>query len=198
LRLNQRCYGSSSDLSQSLQRVCPNFPSDGLHSAPHFIFSNVSNLSGRKNSKPFLPPILERPDRSRVPLRQEGYHVHNLDLVSFNLPPFSHSVPRKLRRRKDGAGYRPVYRVKYPINRTIWRGVITTQYPKITLAAARVNANLTQVEAADLLGISKETLQNYESGKTVPTVFLCRKIEEVYRFPIAHIRFGAEGALSGT
>lgn len=76
--------------------------------------------------------------------------------------------------------------------------VSTTQYPKISLAAARVNANLTQAEAAKLIGVSKAALQNYESGKTAPTVLLCRKIEEIYRFPVAYIRFEGEDVLSDT
>ena len=42
------------------------------------------------------------------------------------------------------------------------------KFPKITLAAARVNAGLSQQEAAKALGVSVATLQNYESGKTVP------------------------------
>ncbi|MFR2614039.1 MAG: helix-turn-helix domain-containing protein, partial [Subdoligranulum sp.] len=44
----------------------------------------------------------------------------------------------------------------------------TQKFPKISLAAARVNAGLNQQEAAKALGVSVATLQNYESGKTVP------------------------------
>ncbi len=40
-------------------------------------------------------------------------------------------------------------------------------FPKIQIQAARVNANLTQKEAAKKLNISQATLQNYESGKIV-------------------------------
>lgn len=67
--------------------------------------------------------------------------------------------------------------------------VNSTEYPKISLAAARVNANLTQAEAADLIGVSRITLQSYETGKTVPTMTVCRKIETVYKFPISYIDF---------
>lgn len=70
------------------------------------------------------------------------------------------------------------------------------QYPKIQLKAARVNANLSQDEAADLLNISKATLQNYESGKTIPQWDMVRKIGEVYRFPTDFIFFGTDYALS--
>lgn len=37
--------------------------------------------------------------------------------------------------------------------------------PKISLAAARVNSNLTQAELADKMGISRETVVAWESGK---------------------------------
>lgn len=66
--------------------------------------------------------------------------------------------------------------------------------PQISLKAARVNANLSQQEAAKKLGISKATLQNYESGQTVPDILISRKIEEVYDFPIDYIFFGADTA----
>lgn len=70
--------------------------------------------------------------------------------------------------------------------------------PRISLKAARVNANLSQQEAAKRLGISKATLQNYEVGNTVPDILLSRKIEDVYGFPIDFIFFGPNNALSGT
>ena len=56
------------------------------------------------------------------------------------------------------------------------------KFPKITLAAARVNAGLSQQEAAKALGVSVATLQNYESGKTVPQWGTVQKIEAVYNF----------------
>ena len=65
-------------------------------------------------------------------------------------------------------------------------------YPKITLAAARVNAGLSQDEAAKRLNISKETLSNYERGKSVPNWETAQKMESVYQFPIDYIFFGEE------
>ena len=50
----------------------------------------------------------------------------------------------------------------------------------ITLKAARVNKNLTQEEAAKLLGISKDSLWNYENGRSFPDVRVVKKMEEVY------------------
>ena len=39
---------------------------------------------------------------------------------------------------------------------------------QITLKAARVNAGLTQLAAADKLNVSVATLKNWERGKTFP------------------------------
>jgi len=63
-------------------------------------------------------------------------------------------------------------------------------YPKITLEAARVNAQLTQSEAATKLGITRRTLQNYEKGRTVPDWDTVKLIEKVYEFPADYIFFG--------
>ena len=70
------------------------------------------------------------------------------------------------------------------------------EIPKIQLKAARVNADLSQDEAAKLLNISKATLQNYESGKTIPQWDMVKRIGEVYRFPTDFIFFGTNYALS--
>lgn len=51
---------------------------------------------------------------------------------------------------------------------------------KVTLKVARELKGLTQREAASILGISKDTLSNYERGKSYPDVPLIRKIEELY------------------
>jgi len=50
----------------------------------------------------------------------------------------------------------------------------------VTLKAARVNKGLTQVEAAKRLGISVDTLGNYERGKYFPDVPEIEKIENLY------------------
>lgn len=68
--------------------------------------------------------------------------------------------------------------------------------PKIQLKAARVNANLSQEEAAKLLNISKGTLQNYENGTTVPQWDMVKRIGELYRYPTDFIFFGNDYALS--
>lgn len=50
----------------------------------------------------------------------------------------------------------------------------------ITLKSARVNVGLTQVKAAEKIGITVDTLSNYERGKSYPDVPVIQKIEEVY------------------
>lgn len=65
-------------------------------------------------------------------------------------------------------------------------------YPQITPAAARVNAGLNQKEAANELQISLSTLQNYESGASVPSWDMVKKMEKLYGFPSDFIFFGEE------
>lgn len=54
------------------------------------------------------------------------------------------------------------------------------EYPKISLKAARVNAELTQIEAVKLLKINVSTLQSYESGERIPPWNVVRKMSEIY------------------
>lgn len=67
---------------------------------------------------------------------------------------------------------------------------------KISLAAARVNANLTQTEVADKMHVSKQTIVNWEKGKIIPGTaqldFLCR----LYKFPVDNIFLPCESTLS--
>ncbi len=51
----------------------------------------------------------------------------------------------------------------------------------ITLRAARVNAGYTQMEAANKIGVSKESISNWERGKSYPDVPQLKKIEELYK-----------------
>lgn len=59
----------------------------------------------------------------------------------------------------------------------------------ITLKAARLNKRYDQNEAAKLIGISPDTLSNYERGKTFPDVPILKKIEEVYNVKYDDINF---------
>lgn len=59
----------------------------------------------------------------------------------------------------------------------------------MTLKAARVNAGLTQTEAAKQLGVTKNTLSNWELGRSFPTVPQIRLIEDLYAVPFAELEF---------
>ena len=50
---------------------------------------------------------------------------------------------------------------------------------KLTLPAARKNANMTQRELANACGVSESTVSNWEKGKSEPTVSQARKIGEL-------------------
>lgn len=55
---------------------------------------------------------------------------------------------------------------------------------QITLKAARVNANLTQTQAAAQLGVDRTTLQNYERGTTVPKWDVICRMQDLYKIPL--------------
>lgn len=59
----------------------------------------------------------------------------------------------------------------------------------ITLKSARVNKGLTQVNAAKLIGVTVDTLSNYERGKSFPDVPIIKKIEQVYGVPYNNLIF---------
>lgn len=58
---------------------------------------------------------------------------------------------------------------------------------QITLAAARVNAGLTQKEAGALIGVTQLTIRNWELGNYKPTPERLPAIEGAYKIPIANI-----------
>ena len=60
---------------------------------------------------------------------------------------------------------------------------------KISMTAARVNAGLTQKEAAKEIGVSCETIKNWEKGKTSPKVNQINIICDVYNMPVDNINF---------
>lgn len=60
---------------------------------------------------------------------------------------------------------------------------------KLYLKAARVNAGLTQKQAAEALGISKSTLLNYEMYRTKPDIELSKKIADLYGMAVDNLIF---------
>ncbi len=60
---------------------------------------------------------------------------------------------------------------------------------RISLAAARVNANMTQEKVAKALGLSTQTIINWENGKTQPKIDQCERLSELYGIPSQNIIF---------
>lgn len=60
---------------------------------------------------------------------------------------------------------------------------------KLTLRALRINKGYTQEKAASLIGVSVETLANYEKGLTYPDIQILKNIEEVYETKYDNINF---------
>jgi transcriptional regulator with XRE-family HTH domain len=52
--------------------------------------------------------------------------------------------------------------------------------PQLSIEAARVNAGLTQKEAAEKLEVSTSTLSKWENSKSYPNAKQIKKIENVY------------------
>lgn len=58
-----------------------------------------------------------------------------------------------------------------------------------TLKTARELLGYTQEEAGKLIGVSTDTISNYERGKSYPDIPILRKIEEVYGIPYNRLIF---------
>jgi len=61
---------------------------------------------------------------------------------------------------------------------------------QISLKAARVNANLTIIDAAKLIGIGKDKLIKWEKKSGLVNPLYQKKIADAYRIPIDCIFFG--------
>lgn len=58
---------------------------------------------------------------------------------------------------------------------------------KISLKAARINANLTQADVANRLGKTKQTLINWELGKSKIDKGNLRLLADIYKIPVDNI-----------
>ena len=58
---------------------------------------------------------------------------------------------------------------------------------QISLAAARVNAGMTQEDVAKALKVSKNTIVNWEKGETEPKISRIRELSELYNMPLDNI-----------
>lgn len=59
----------------------------------------------------------------------------------------------------------------------------------MTLKCARVNKGMTQAQAAKEIGVTVDTLSNYERGKSFPDVPIIKRIEAVYGIPYSELIF---------
>ncbi|MBS4761942.1 helix-turn-helix transcriptional regulator [Carnobacteriaceae bacterium zg-ZUI252] len=60
----------------------------------------------------------------------------------------------------------------------------------LTIKAARVNCNLTIVQAAQELGINKDTLSRLERNSTDISISLAQKMTQLYHVPLENLFFG--------
>ena len=58
---------------------------------------------------------------------------------------------------------------------------------QISLAAARVNAGLTQAEVADRMSLNKQTIVNWENGRVIPKPYQLEMLSQIYNFPVSNI-----------
>ena len=58
---------------------------------------------------------------------------------------------------------------------------------QISLAAARVNAGLTQEEVSKALGVGKQTVVNWEKGYSEPKMSQSRQLSDLYHMPLDYI-----------
>ncbi|MBM6686854.1 helix-turn-helix domain-containing protein [Faecalicatena contorta] len=58
---------------------------------------------------------------------------------------------------------------------------------QISLAAARVNAGMTQEYVAKVMHVSKQTIVNWEKGYSEPTISQSRELSKIYHMPLKYI-----------
>lgn len=58
---------------------------------------------------------------------------------------------------------------------------------RISLAAARVNAGLTQEDVANRMKIGRRTIINWEKGSSIPSFADVKLLSEIYKIPIDNI-----------
>lgn len=63
---------------------------------------------------------------------------------------------------------------------------------RITIAAARKNAKLTQLDVANNLNVTRQTVINWESGKTKPDAGEYKKLAKLYNMPMNFLALPGE------
>lgn len=60
---------------------------------------------------------------------------------------------------------------------------------EISISAARENAQLTQLEVAKMMGVTKQTIVNWEKYRQTPSVKQARELSKIFGIPLDNIRF---------
>jgi Predicted transcriptional regulators len=66
---------------------------------------------------------------------------------------------------------------------------------QISLAAARVNANMTQAAVAEKLKVSTQTIVSWEKGRTEPNLQQAKRLCDLYEIPFDYIFFARKSNL---
>lgn len=61
---------------------------------------------------------------------------------------------------------------------------------QISLESARVNAEMTQAEIANIMNVDRSTIRRWERGEKIPNYDESKKLSEVYEIPLDNIFFG--------
>lgn len=67
---------------------------------------------------------------------------------------------------------------------------------QISLAAARVNAGMTQQDVAKEMKINKQTVCNWETGKVIPKQAQLEMMSRIYGIPVDNIFLPIKSTLS--
>lgn len=60
---------------------------------------------------------------------------------------------------------------------------MTSDSIQISLEAARVNANMTQQDVAEKMGVSRQTIVNWEKGRVAPGIPEIEMLSRLYSMP---------------
>lgn len=59
---------------------------------------------------------------------------------------------------------------------------------KISLKAARINAEMTQTDVAVKIGVLRDTIGRWENGQTKPRMDQLAKMSELYQIPVEKLK----------
>ena len=66
---------------------------------------------------------------------------------------------------------------------------------QISLAAARVNAEMTQEEVAKMMDVDRSTVRRWEKGEKIPNYDESKKLSQIYGISLDYIFFGKKSRI---